>query len=202
MITVRDQDMQGNICCAVINTPDNFKAGKIAGFIEAWQKLTSESWALDLVTGLKLEFALLVDQPCWPRPIQFSEKDSRLMDLEISKLLHKSIIIEKCSHQKGEFLSNIFPVAKPDGSLRMILNLRNLNKSLEKVHFKMETLKSVLVLIKPYCFFSSVDLKDAYFSVNVLSHSREFLGFLWKRELYQFTCLPKDYREPHICLLN
>lgn len=35
------------------------------------------------------------------------------------------------------------------------------------VHFKLDTLKDVIQLIQPYCFFITMDLKDAYFSVYV-----------------------------------
>ena len=51
--------------------------------------------------------------------------------------------------EKGDFMSSIFTRDKRDGSYRMILNLKQLNKSNEYEHFKMESLQSVLNIIRP-----------------------------------------------------
>ena len=76
----------------------------------------------------------------------------------------------------------------------MILNLKQLNKNVEYFHFKMETLKTALALVKPKCFFvvvfCSLDLKDAYFSVHVNESSQEYLKFFWGDQLYMFTAFP------------
>ena len=49
---------------------------------------------------------------------------------------------------------------------------------------------TALRLIKPGCFMGSVDLSDAYYSVNVTNNDRKYLRFLWRGKLYQYTCLP------------
>ena len=66
-----------------------------------------------------------------------------------------------------------------DNKLRMILNLKNLNGSVENHHFKMETLKHALALVVPLFFFCSFDFKDAYFSVHINEESQNFLKFEW-----------------------
>ena len=42
---------------------------------------------------------------------------------------------------------------------------------------------------------ASIDLKDAYYSVPIAQESRKYLKFLWRGELYQFTCLPNGLAE-------
>lgn len=37
---------------------------------------------------------------------------------------------------------------------------------------------------------ASIDLKDAYYSVSVSESHRKYLRFIWKNQLFQFTCLP------------
>lgn len=54
----------------------------------------------------------------------------------------------------------------------------------------METIRSALCLVKQDCWLTSVDLKDAYYSVPVYSTNREFLKFIWKNQCYQYTCFP------------
>ena len=51
-------------------------------------------------------------------------------------------------------------------------------------------IKNGLALVKPNCFFCSLDLKDAYFSVHVNKSSQEYLKFLWGGQLYMFTAFP------------
>ena len=72
----------------------------------------------------------------------------------------------------------------------MILNLKTLNKDVEYHHFKIETLRNALDLVRKNCFFCSLDLKDAYFSVHVTEASQEFLKFSWRSQLYAFTAFP------------
>ena len=54
----------------------------------------------------------------------------------------------------------------------------------------METLKFALQLIRKDCFFSKIDLKDAFYSVPVNHSFRKYLKFEWQGKLYCFTCLP------------
>ena len=46
---------------------------------------------------------------------------------------------------------------------------------MEYHHFNMETLQTAITLMHPQCWFASIDLKDAYFSVNVCEMDRIFL---------------------------
>ena len=83
------------------------------------------------------------------------------MENEIAKLVLKGVLIES-SHEQGEFLSTVFLRPKKDGTHRLILNLKNLNKFVTYHHFKMESLKQVVNMIRPNCFMAAVDLRDAY----------------------------------------
>ena len=65
---------------------------------------------------------------------------------------------------------------------------KKLNKFVAYHHFKVESLKHVISMIRQNCFMVSVDLKDAYYSVPI-HHNRKYLKFEWQGQLYQFTCL-------------
>ena len=43
--------------------------------------------------------------------------------------------------------------------------------------------------MKPGCCMTSIDLRDAYYSVPVSPQHRKYLKFIWRDQLYQFTCL-------------
>ena len=51
-------------------------------------------------------------------------------------------------------------------------------------------IKNALALVKRNCFFCSLDLKDAYFSVHVNESSQEYLKSFLRGQLYMFTAFP------------
>lgn len=53
----------------------------------------------------------------------------------------------------------------------------------------MDTIRSAVNLVTRNCFFASVDLKDAFYSILINSKYRKYLKFMWKGKTYQFTSL-------------
>ncbi len=74
--------------------------------------------------------------------------------------------------------------------LRPILDLRPINRALCKRPFRMITLKQILGQIRPGDWFASVDLKDAYFHIQIAPHHRRFLRFAFEGTAYQYSVLP------------
>ena len=104
------------------------------------------------------------------------------------KLLSKRVI-RKVQKHEVKYLSSIFLRPKRDGSFRLILNLKKLNGNIDKIHFKMETLKTLLTLVTQDCYFASIDLKDNYYSILVHPDSQGWLAFYWDPNYYVFTAL-------------
>ena len=139
--------------------------------------------------GYKIEFDTILVQYSIPQKVFTTDKESKIVVTEIERLLSKEVI-EKAPHTKGEFISTIFTRPKKDGSHGLILNHKNLNQFVTYKHLKMETLASALQLIKPNCYLAVLDLKDADYSVPVLTEHTKFLRFVFQGTLYEFTCLP------------
>ena len=112
-----------------------------------------------------------------------------VISTEIEKLLQKGVIVA-IRHEKGEFISPIFITPKKDSFFRLILNLKRLNAHVEYQHFKMDTLRSAINMMRPNCFMASVDLKDAYYSVPVACCDQKYLKFEPMGQFYKFTCFP------------
>lgn len=123
-------------------------------------------------------------------PVQkFDFHEEIIIDKEIDKLLDIGVI-EEAKHEEDQFISPIFTRPKKDGEHRMILNLKDLNMSVEYHHFKMDTFETVLKLVKPNCFMASIDLRHAYYSVSIFKPHRRYLRFIWKGKIFEYTCLP------------
>ena len=81
----------------------------------------------------------------------------------------------------------------------MILNLKGLNKHIEKHHFKMDTLWSAVRLMTPNYLMASIDLKDAYYVVSIAEEHHKYLRFYWQGSLYQYTCMPNGLSSAPRC---
>ncbi|XP_031328844.1 uncharacterized protein LOC116160094 isoform X1 [Photinus pyralis] len=121
--------------------------------------------------------------------MRWSKTELSVVKIHLTSLLCNGVI-SKCRPSRGQFVSNIFLVPKPDGSHRLILNLKELNQYIETQHFKLEDYRSVTKLVTENCFFASLDLKDAYHLVPIRVKDRKFLRFYFEEELFQFNCLP------------
>ncbi len=94
------------------------------------------------------------------------------------------------SERESGFYSRYFVIPKRDGGLRPILDLRPINRALGQCPFRMLTLKQILAQIRPGDWFASVDLKDAYFHIQIAPHHRRFLRFAFEGTAYQYSVLP------------
>ena len=166
----------------------HFQGGQISNKIFQWRSLTSDRHILDIIKGDRIDFITI--PPINHYAINAIEvADETLVQSELDKLLSKGII-KKTFHEPVEYVSPIFITYKSDGGIRLILNLKNLNKSVEFIHFKMHTIRDVLQLIRKNCFMISIDLKDAYHTIKIREDFQCFLKFNFKDQLYNYTCYP------------
>ena len=122
-------------------------AGTVKYFLSAWKAITSDSMILDMVEHCHLEFIKTPYQQYPMPPIRFNSSEAAIIDGEIQQLLSKGVL-EETEPSYGQYISTIFLRKKKNGSYRLILNLKGLNKSIEYKHFKMESLVCAIQLMK------------------------------------------------------
>ena len=157
-----------------------------------WESLTNDPVILNAIKHHHIEFeAEYPTQTVHPNKINFSASEVMIIDVEIAKLVSKEFL-RVTNRVPDGFISNrlIFIRPKHDSAFRMILNLKPLNKFVDYHHFKMDTFRPTLKLIRPVCSMASVDLKDAYYFTPIAEEHRKFLMFEWKGKYYRLTCLP------------
>ena len=126
-------------------------------FHDNWESITKDRFILKCIKGYKI--------PLIKKPVQknFQYRHSLLknneIELAVNSLKDKGAIVEY-KVEKGQFLSNCFTVPKPAGSVRFIINLKNFNKYVNTVHFKLEDLKTATRLISKGFYMASIDLQD------------------------------------------
>ena len=174
---------------AKISNQPPFKAGNTRNCIFEWQKLSSDPEVLDFVQHCHIEFT---DSPCKYSTYgqrHFNSQQQLVIDSEVGKLLQLGVISQSV-HEQEECLSPIFVVPKPDGSRRLILNFKSCNEAVLFRHFNMDTLSTVINLIRPGVYMASLDLKHAYYTIPIAAEHRKYLKFVWGGQLYEFQSLP------------
>ena len=100
------------------------------------------------------------------------------------------------SHQSGcLWISPIFTTTNKNGTSRLILNLKKLNLLITHIPFKMESIKDVIHMIKQGVWMASVDLRHAYYSVQVHRSHSPYFSFLWQDKYYHYLRLPNGYAQ-------
>lgn len=183
----------GTLVTNLQNTVDNFVAGKVKDKVSMWKTITSDDWILDSIQGIEIAFS---EEPVGSshRQITFSESEKELLSSELQNLQKKGVIKE-VNHEPGEYLSTVFLRPKRDGTHRLILNLKFLNKSVDKIHFKMDSLKSAIALMNKDCYFASLDIRDAYYSVPVKDNYKKYFRFVFGENLLEYQGLPQGFRD-------
>lgn len=123
------------------------------------------------VSGYTLPLVKKPRQRSIPKESQWSKKEKILIQNEINYLLNIKAV-SRCSSKQDQYISKIFIVSKSNGSSRLVINLKSLNKFVLTSHFKIEDHKLVQKLLTRNSYMATIDLKDAYYSSPVHKQHR------------------------------
>ena len=87
------------------------------------------------------------------------------------------------------FFSRMFVVTKATGGWRPIIDLSNLNLSVDRTSFRKETSQTVLRTVRRNDWMVSIDLTDAYLQILIHPASRKHLRFTARGRTWQFRVL-------------
>lgn len=166
--------------------------GRLARYSDEWQRTVTDSWVNQIVTdGVTFDFP--DGEPislARPPQLPMSQDAYEACDNEVREMLLKQAITPLQSEPGDSFINRIFPVTKKDGGTRPVIDCRELNEHIPKIHFKMESLSSVKHTLRRRDYMVKVDIKDAYFHLPIAKRHRRFLRFYWNNQLYEFQALP------------
>ena len=105
---------------------------------------------------------------------------------QIKELLDSQII----THSNSTWRSPLVVVRKKDGSLRLCVDYRKLNRVTRDDLFPLPSIEEMLGKLKGNQYFSSLDLKSGYYQVALDPESQQKTAFLALDCLYEFKRLP------------
>ncbi len=106
--------------------------------------------------------------------------------------------------QSKPFVVNPLTVSvQSSGKKRFILDLRQVNEYIEKVHVKFEDMRTALLFLQKGGYVFKFDLKSGYHHVGICQEHVKYLGFSWEdkgiQSFYRFKQLPFGLSSaPHI----
>ena len=173
-----------------------FVAGKVKYFLPKWQEITSDETILNIINhGLRINLTEIPNKGHFHvAQHAFSYHKKEVIDKEITKLTAKKVVTQT-SLEEGGFISPIFVKPKKDGSCRMILNLKKLNASVDAPHFKMESIRNIVSMVRRNVWMASVDLKDAFFTIPICEDDINYMKFLWDGHVLAFLAMPNGYSD-------
>ena len=124
-----------------------------------------------------------VIQPPRPIPYHLQDKFAKAID----NLLNDDVI----EVHKGPvtWISNPVLIPKPDGTLRICVDLRQVNKALENTHLPIPRIEDILPMFSNKQVFSKLDLKTAFHQLELDDQSKHLTVFRAQGRLLRFKRL-------------
>ena len=170
--------------------------GRLSRFQEAWRKMLGSGPIQQVIRqGHRIEFSKTppLSQPGEGKETRLAKDKMILIRKEVKDLVRKKVVRRvpwQEARRKPGYYSKMFCVSKANGSWRPIINLRPMNRFVQKEKFKMETMQNVRELLRPGLWGATIDLKDAFYHVGIHRKSRKFLRFLLDGQVYEYMALP------------
>ena len=124
---------------------------------------------------------------------RFLSKSNRLLlKPAIDKLLDLGIL--SCcnvSNPKHKYFENyIFPRIKPNGDVRIIFYMKNLNREVRFKTFKNMKISDLFPYLHSCNFACRLDLSNAYYHLSIAEEHRKFLAFKFNKQTYVWNAMP------------
>lgn len=119
-------------------------------------------------------------------PLAFKEETER----RIMELLRTGIIEQVVDGMDKSFCSSLLVVPKGKNDIRLVVDLRGPNKNIIRTPFRMPTLEAILANLDGAAWFSTIDLKNAFFHIALHEKSRHLTNFFAGNATYRFKRLP------------
>ena len=152
--------------------------GRLKSSIKFWSAIGAESEILSIIhDGYKLPFVNT------PPAATFKNNKSAInysdfVSEAVSDLLKKNLIVE-CS-DKPCIVNPLSVSVQSSGKLRLILDLRYINKFLWKQKIKFDDWKVMEQLLTEGGYVFSFDIKQGYHHIDMHPDSIPYLGFAWE----------------------
>lgn len=137
-------------------------------------------------TDIQMSINLKNETPITHRPRRLPFPERKIVDDQVTKWLEDGVV-EQCS---SEFSSQVVVVKKKDGTPRVCIDYRQLNKNVIKDSYPLPLIDDLLDKLQDANMFSTIDLRNAFFHLEIEPKSRKYTSFVTHNGQYQFLRAP------------
>ena len=171
------------------HTGENSLQGKLASCINFWKYTLCAPEEILAIIRSGYVIPLKEEPPCKiMQNHSICNKHFEFVDNSIKELLANNCI--KQAIDIPHVCNPLSVVCNREGKLRLVLDLRFVNRYLWKCKFKYEDLRTVMTMFEREDYVITFDLKSGYHHVGMSQHQWKYLGFRWRSQYYVFTVLP------------
>ncbi|GBN96450.1 Retrovirus-related Pol polyprotein from transposon 17.6, partial [Araneus ventricosus] len=126
------------------------------------------------------------DVPVYQPARRLSFPENQAVNKQIDEWLDQGIVRQSSS----EYASPIVLVKKKDGTARLCVDYRKLNRKLVKDRFPLPLVEDVLDKLQDAKVYSTLDLKNGFFHVEVNEDCKHFTSFVVPDGQFEFNKVP------------
>lgn len=124
--------------------------------------------------------------PIQRRPYRIPLNKRKIVDDAIDEMLSAKII----ERSRSPYSFGLVVVDKKDGTKRICVDFRPLNKILKPISFPLPLIDDILSLLGNSKFFGKIDLKSGYWQVLIDEKDKEKTAFACHKGLFHFNVMP------------
>ncbi|XP_055647045.1 uncharacterized protein LOC129782742, partial [Falco peregrinus] len=159
-------------------------------------------WAIDIPGRAKNASPVIVKLKDGQSAVRIKQYPLKREDREgIRPNIERFIELKLLKECESEFNTPILPVKKPDGSYRIVQDLRAINKITEDLYPVVANPYTLLTTLTPdLAWFTVLDLKDAFFCLPLHEASQRIFAFEWenprsgRKTQLTWTVLPQGFK--------
>ncbi len=144
---------------------------------------TVKRWLLE---GFRIPF--LQEPPPSFLPNYVRAENHDFVDSELARLLQTGAIVRV--EQRPHNVSPLTCAPKKNGKLRLCIDMRFVNESVQAPPFKLEDLTTLAPLLNPNDHLATADLSEGYHHLRIHPDHWKHLGLEWRGHFYVYTVLP------------
>lgn len=137
-------------------------------------------------TNIELKLQLCDETPIYHRPRRLAFNQKKSVEKQIDEWIEEGVVEEGSS----DFASSVVVVKKKDGTDRVCIDYRDLNKKIIKDRFPLPHIDDIVDAAQASRVFSTIDLKNGFFHVPVHGESQKYLSFITHSGQYIFKRAP------------
>ena len=123
--------------------------------------------------------------PIWQKHRNFSQPINDEIEKQCKELVANDIL----EYSNSDWSSPVVPVRKGDGSLRLCVDYRQVNKVTKKENFPMPNMSNCIYRPNKVKYFTKIDLVRGYYQVPIHEQSQKYTAFSTVQSQYQFKRL-------------